>query len=183
MKSPFSLLRHDNPYFRRYNDVNVYTERLLWCHELRAILTIASCWRGPASFALEHFNGLIWMRANMTVYTPRNFLYNLLIKKSKYVIILNKTKPFFSNFRPCDLYEFIKKMTKLQFHYVTSIFALVVSILCGLPIVTSKLWGDYHPWPTVTSEFPHHYTFHRFRWMLHPYGDNVFIMGMTCIML
>ena len=30
--------------------------------------------------------GLIWMVANMTVYKPANFLYNLLIKISKYVI-------------------------------------------------------------------------------------------------
>ena len=29
------------------------------------------------------------MRADMTVYQPGNFLYNLLIKKSKYVIIVS----------------------------------------------------------------------------------------------
>ena len=33
--------------------------------------------------------GLIWMRADMTVYQPGDFLYNLLIKKSKHVIMWN----------------------------------------------------------------------------------------------
>ena len=33
------------PYFRRWNDVDVYKERLLWRHEFRAILSITSCWR------------------------------------------------------------------------------------------------------------------------------------------
>ena len=39
-------------------------------------------------------------------------------------LIFNKTNSLFQIF---DLAVFIKKMTKLQFYYVTSIFALVVS--------------------------------------------------------
>ena len=33
---------------------------------------------------------------------------------------------------------------------------------------------DQHPRSSATSEFPRNHTRHRFRWMLHPYGDNVF---------
>ena len=57
--APFELLRH----------VGADKHHLLW------------------SFLTKVVPGLIWMRADMTVYQPGNFLCNLLIKKSTYVIM------------------------------------------------------------------------------------------------
>ena len=84
--------------------------------------------------------------------------------------IFNKINSFSQIF---VLLVFIKKLTKSQFTMLRPSLRLLCPCNARCPYDVTAL-RDQHPRSSATSEFPRNHTRHRFRWMLHPYGDNVF---------